>query len=87
MKQKKMLALLLVLVIASIPLAGCKNNEDRVASGRKTRMENNELIVAIGSEPEAGFDSTTGGHGSITKVLFSTLFTRDKELGWTNDAA
>lgn len=87
MKQKKMLALLLVLVMTSIPLAGCKNNEDRAASGQKTRRENNELIVAIGSEPEAGFDSTTGGHGSITKVLFSTLFTRDKELGWTNDLA
>lgn len=87
MRQKKWIALLLVLIMASVLLAGCKNNEDRAATGREARIENKELIVAIGSEPEAGFDATTGGHGSITRIIFSTLFARDKELGWTNDLA
>lgn len=57
------------------------------AAGRDARREKGELIVAIGEEPETGFDPSTGGHGSITKVFFSTLFRRDKELGWTNDLA
>lgn len=57
------------------------------STGRDARRENGEVIVAIGSEPETGFDPSTGGHGSITKVFFSTLFRRDKELGWANDLA
>lgn len=57
------------------------------AAGRDERKAQNQLIVAIGEEPETGFDPSTGGHGSITKVFFSTLFMRDKELGWANDLA
>lgn len=56
-------------------------------SGREARKEKGQLIVAVGSEPETGFDPSTGGHGSITRVFFSTLFMRDKTLGWTNDLA
>ncbi len=57
------------------------------ALGREARKEKGEVIVAIGEEPATGFDPSTGGHGSITKVFFSTLFMRDKELGWANDLA
>ncbi len=64
-----------------------ESGETSQAAGREARKENNELIVVIGEEPETGFDPSTGGHGSITKVFFSTLFARDKELGWTNDLA
>lgn len=62
-------------------------SETSTAAGREARREKNEVIVAIGEEPDTGFDPSTGGHGSITKVFFSTLFKRDKELGWTNDLA
>jgi peptide/nickel transport system substrate-binding protein len=69
-------------------LAGCgKDKESNGLTAREERVSNNELIVAIGDEPETGLDSTTGSHGSITKVFFSTLFKRDKQLGWTNDLA
>ncbi|MDO4490712.1 MAG: ABC transporter substrate-binding protein [Lachnospiraceae bacterium] len=65
-----------------------KESESGAAFGaREERIADNEVIVAIGSEPESGFDSTTGGHGSITKLVFSTMFARDKELGWTGDLA
>lgn len=57
------------------------------ALGREARKEKGEVIVAIGEEPATGFDPSIGGHGSITKVFFSTLFMRDKELGWANDLA
>ncbi len=62
-------------------------SETSAAVGREERKENDQVIVAIGEEPDTGFDPSTGGHGSITKVFFSTLFMRDKELGWTNDLA
>lgn len=88
MNKNKLLAFALILTLALTGLAGCgKEDKQDTISGREVRMANDELIVAIGDEPEAGFDSTTGGHGSLTKVFFSVLFKRDKELGWTNDLA
>ena len=57
------------------------------ADGREARKEAGELVAAIGEEPETGFDPSTGSHGSITRLFFSTLFRRDKELGWENDLA
>ncbi len=56
-------------------------------TGREARIEANELVAAIGEEPETGFDPSTGSHGSITRLFFSTLFRRDKELGWESDLA
>ena len=44
---------------------------EKPLTGRAARIANNELVVSIGSEPETGFDSTTGGHGSVTKLFFS----------------
>lgn len=85
MKSKKVVALLLILAL-SVSLAACGGDDDTI-SARDERIAKDELVVAIGSEPETGFDSTTGGHGSITRVFFSTLFKRDKELGWENDLA
>ena len=92
MKLKKNMARLLSLVLVMGTLAGCSNtsssdSDNKTKSAVEQRKENNELVVAVGAEPEAGFDAITGGHGSITKVFFSTLMTRDKELGWENDLA
>lgn len=85
MKLKKNIAKLLSMVLLVGALSGCSNTSS--TSGVEQRKENNELVVAVGAEPEAGFDAITGGHGSITKVFFSTLLKRDKELGWENDLA
>lgn len=85
MNLTKFAALFLVCSMSLTGLTACGG--DNKVSAREERIKNSELIVAIGSEPETGFDSTTGGHGSITKILFSTLFKRDKELGWENDLA
>lgn len=92
MKLKKNIAKLLSMVLLVGTLAGCSNTSNEGSdsskkSGVEQRKENNELVVAVGAEPEAGFDAITGGHGSITKVFFSTLMKRDKELGWENDLA
>lgn len=92
MKLKKNIAKLLSMVLLVGTLAGCSNSSNSGSgssskSGVEERKEKNELVVAVGAEPEAGFDAITGGHGSITKVFFSTLMKRDKELGWENDLA
>lgn len=97
MKLKKFLAVGMAVMLSVGSLTGCSssnnasNNEkvssNKTTSKREERIKNNELIVAIGEEAESGFDATTGGHGSLTKVFFSTLFKRDKELGFENDLA
>ena len=84
MKLKKSVAKILSMVLLMGTLAGCSNSSSST-SGVEERKANNELVVAVGAEPEAGFDAITGGHGSITKVFFSTLLKRDKELGWENE--
>lgn len=76
----------LTILSMAVLFTGCSAAPDKT-SGREERKQNDALVVAVGSEPEAGFDTTTGGHGSITRVLFSTLFKRDEALGWTNDLA
>ena len=94
MKLKKLLALGLAMALSITSLVGCSSDsangsseQTSTTSKREERIKNNELIVAIGSEPETGFDATTGGHGSLTKVFFSTLFKRNKDLGFENDLA
>lgn len=99
--KKRIFSVVCACVLGSVMLAGCGNGGSaqnvtgttehttgmRTAEGRAARIKNNHLIVAVGEEPETGFDPSAGGHGSMTKVFFSTLFMRDKALGWTNDLA
>lgn len=83
-----MIKKLLPLFLAFTLITGCSaNSDDKMFNKRAERQAQNEAIVAIGSEPETGFDSTTGGHGSVTRLIFSTLFRRDLSLGWINDLA
>lgn len=92
MKLKKNVARFLSLVLVMGTLSGCSSTssskgDNKTKSSVEQRQENNELVVAVGAEPEGGFDAITGGHGSITKVFFSTLMKRDQKLGWKNDLA
>ncbi len=91
MKLKKNVARLLSLVLIMGTLSGCSNTYSSESNNTKSaveqRKEDSELVVAVGAEPEAGFDAITGGHGSITRVFFSTLMKRDRKLGWENDLA
>ena len=92
-KLKKSMSLMLAISLTAAVLVGCSNTDSKgeeSSSGSQVKNErkaNNELVVAVASEPEAGFDATTGGHGSMTRVFFSSLFKRDKELGMENDLA
>lgn len=84
MKKTRRIISVFVALLMMLSLFGCSKNG---AQTRDDRKANNQLIAAIGEEPEGGFDSVTGGHGSITKLIFSTLFKRDKALGWEGDLA
>ena len=92
MKLKKSISLFLTLMLTVTALTGCSGSSDDKAETpgnevTNSRREKNELVAAVAAEPEAGFDATVGGHGSMTKVFFSTLFKRDKKLGIENDLA
>lgn len=92
-KLKKSISLMLAISLTAAVLVGCSNTDSKGEESssssqvKNERKANNELVVAVASEPEAGFDATTGGHGSMTRVFFSSLFKRDKELGMENDLA
>jgi len=82
MPKKMILACLLLLGLAWLPAAGCGGNRaDR--EGRPA----NELVLAIGGEPEAGFDPTTGWGAAGSPLFQSTLFRRDNNLALVNDLA
>lgn len=56
----QMIKKLLPLFLAFTLITGCSaNSDDKMFNKRAERQAQNEAIVAIGSEPETGFDSTT----------------------------
>lgn len=79
-----------VTLIASLLLAGCSSSE-----GNQSKDENNkgnernkdELVLAFDSEPEAGFDPTTGWGRYGSPLFQSTLLKRDDKLNIVNDLA
>lgn len=90
MKLKRFLAVSLTVLMTTSSLVGCsstnENNQSESNAKVNSRKENNELVVSVGLEPE-GLDPTTGGHHAVTRVLFSTLLTRDKDMNIKNDLA
>ncbi len=50
-------------------------------------VHKDSLVLAVGSEPEAGFDPTTGWGRYGSPLFQSTLFTRDHDLKLVNDLA
>lgn len=90
MKLKKNISIMLVIGLMSSTLIGCSNTSSGSGESldkENARKANNELIAAVTSEPETGFDATDTGHGDMTSVFFSTLFKRNKNLGMENDLA
>ncbi len=82
--KKLLLVCLLLFGLALLPAAGCggpRNSAER--EGRQA----NELVLAIGGEPEAGFDPTTGWGEYGSPLFQSTLFRRDHSLAIAADLA
>lgn len=90
MKHRLMQSMLIMASFLSIIiLAGCTNGkETTVTQGKDTVPEvKDELILAIGTETEAGYDPTTGWGQYGSPLFQSTLLKRDAELNVVNDLA
>ena len=90
MKNKIFGMLALSVIAIVLLLAGCNkskpaqtgNDDD---AGKETKKD--ELIMAFGSEPETGFDPTTGWGRYGSPLFQSTLLKRDDNLNIVNDLA
>lgn len=84
----KLWRLTVIIVFAfSLILTGClpSNSSDEKIISEAIKEE--ELIMAIGTEPEAGFDPTTGWGRYGSPLFQSTLLKMDDELNIVNDLA
>lgn len=84
MKNRRWWKLAAVTVLAAgVLLSGCTEAAKSPLSDRKK----DELILALGSEPESGFDPTAGWGRYGSPLFQSTLFKRDNDLNIDNDLA
>lgn len=82
MKKEAWVCLILAITTIGILLAGCTSSPKESGDAKK-----DELILAVGSEPETGFDPTTGWGRYGSPLFQSTLLKRDHELKIVNDLA
>lgn len=79
--MKRVLLLLMFITWTSMA-AGCMSTTDDPA-----HIQKDELILALGAEPETGFDPTTGWGRYGSPLFQSTLLKRDVDLNIINDLA
>jgi peptide/nickel transport system substrate-binding protein len=75
-----------IFVILSYFLAGCAGGQNS-ESGNKIETAKEEIILAVGNEPETGFDPTLGWGQYGSPLFQSTLLKRDNNLKITYDVA
>jgi len=76
--------MLTILITLSLAIAsGCSSKVDSAS----TQQHKDELTVAIGGEPDGGFDPTTGWGGHGSPIFQSTILQWDKDLNVINDLA
>jgi len=80
----------LVVLLSAFMLAGCassKPGSTAIGNNTGSDVKKDELVLAIGSEPETGFDPTTGWGRYGSPLFQSTLLKRDDKLNIVNDLA
>ena len=78
--------LAVVFLLTSILLGGCKQNSSDINES-STQRPKNELLLAIGSEPEGGFDPINGWGRYGSPLFQSTLLKRDQNMDIVMDLA
>ncbi|MCY9661871.1 ABC transporter substrate-binding protein [Paenibacillus chondroitinus] len=81
--MKHRLVIFLILIVTMIWISGCSVEKPKPLAEASKK----ELVLAIGGEPEAGFDPTTGWGRYGSPLFQSTLLKRDSNLNITNDLA
>ncbi|SER47946.1 peptide/nickel transport system substrate-binding protein [Gracilibacillus ureilyticus] len=84
MKIKAGILLLLSLLLL---ITACGDKEIAESEDRPDNNIENQLTLAIGGEPESGFDPTTGWGRYGSPLFQSTLLSRDQDLNITKDLA
>ena len=84
--KRRLFMYFIVTTLLSVMLAGCAKDSDRGKAIGVVGVRD-ELILAIGGEPEGGFDPTTGWGRYGSPLFQSTLFKRDSKLQVINDLA
>ncbi|MED3688671.1 ABC transporter substrate-binding protein [Peribacillus butanolivorans] len=89
MRKKLFGIIVLATLVSSFMLGGCNQQLDQSgdANGEGIQKKKDELVMAFGSEPEAGFDPTTGWGRYGSPLFQSTLLKRDNKLNIVNDIA
>ncbi|MGG0286838.1 ABC transporter substrate-binding protein [Peribacillus butanolivorans] len=89
MRKKLFGMIVLATLVSSFMLGGCNQQLDQSgdANGEGIQKKKDELVMAFGSEPEAGFDPTTGWGRYGSPLFQSTLLKRDNKLNIVNDIA
>ncbi|WP_460318910.1 ABC transporter substrate-binding protein [Paenibacillus sp. YSY-4.3] len=89
--RKRFLGLIaLVVLITTFMLTGCNSSRPgapEVRNSLGSQVKKDELVLALGSEPEAGFDPTTGWGRYGSPLFQSTLLKRDDQFNIVNDLA
>lgn len=88
--NKHTVRFIVTILILLLVMVGCSQSEVKERENEQKQneaIENNELTLAIGSEPDAGFDPTTGWGRYGSPLFQSTLFKKGKDLEIVNDIA
>ncbi|WP_438350681.1 ABC transporter substrate-binding protein [Paenibacillus sp. FA6] len=90
MRKKFIGIIAFVALISTFMLVGCNSSKlgpSDVGNSPGSQEKKDELVLAIGSEPETGFDPTTGWGRYGSPLFQSTLLKRDDKLNIVNDLA
>lgn len=77
---------IIILAMVLLVFTGCSNGRNN-ESENHTDTTRDELILAVGNEPETGFDPALGWGQYGSPLFQSTLLKRDHDLNVTYDAA
>ncbi|KNY30148.1 ABC transporter substrate-binding protein [Pseudobacteroides cellulosolvens] len=76
-------AIIFILICSTLVFSGCSGNKET----SKNDVKRTELTMAISSEPDGGFDPTTGWGRYGSPLFQSTILKRDSDMKIVNDLA
>ncbi|MCW3491228.1 ABC transporter substrate-binding protein [Dethiobacter alkaliphilus] len=85
MLKRRGFVLVLLVVLVALVASGCGQTENNDAGTEVERGD--QLVLAIGGEPDDGFDPTIGWGRYGSPLFQSTLLRRDDDLNVENDLA
>ncbi len=86
MKKIGILLLCITVLVTGVLLGGCKGNQGETEDQTQSE-EKRELVLALGYEPDGGFDPINGWGRYGSPLFQSTLLKRDSDMNIVNDLA